>query len=62
MGAEPPCTPVDQLIIHGVFEGDLLEAKLNAIRAQTSQVEPLVAVLGESFLREGLAEESFRSP
>jgi LmbE family N-acetylglucosaminyl deacetylase len=62
MGSEPPCTPVDQLVIHEVFEGELLEAKLNAIRAQTSQVEPLVAVLGESFLREGLAEESFQRP
>ena len=62
MGSEPPCTPVDELVIHEIFEGELLEAKVNAIRAQTSQVEPLVAVLGESFLREGLAEESFQRP
>ena len=62
MGSEPPCTPVDDLVIHGVFDGELLEAKLNAIRAQASQVEPLVAVLGESFLQEGLAEESFQAP
>ncbi|MDQ1586299.1 MAG: hypothetical protein QOH80_1664, partial [Actinomycetota bacterium] len=40
----------------------LLEAKLRAIRCQTSQVEPLVAVLGEDFLRDGMAEESFRAP
>jgi LmbE family N-acetylglucosaminyl deacetylase len=62
MGSEPPCTAVDDLVIHGVFEGELLEAKLNAIRAQTSQVEPLVAVLGEGFLQEGMVEESFRRP
>ncbi len=61
-GAAPPCTPVDELVIHAVFDGELLEAKLNAIRAQTSQVEPLVAALGESFLLEGMAEESFQRP
>ena len=62
MGAEPPCTPADELVIHSVFDGDLLAAKLRAIRCQVSQVEPLVAALGEDFLREGLAEESFRRP
>ncbi|MDQ1641491.1 MAG: N-acetyl-D-myo-inositol-2-amino-2-deoxy-alpha-D-glucopyranoside deacetylase [Actinomycetota bacterium] len=62
MGAEPPCTPESDLIIHRIFEGELLEAKLRAIRCQTSQVEPLVAVLGEDFLRDGMAEESFRAP
>jgi LmbE family N-acetylglucosaminyl deacetylase len=62
MGSEPPCTPVDELVIHAAFEGDLLEAKLNALRCQVSQVEPLIAALGEDFLRHGLAEESFRAP
>jgi LmbE family N-acetylglucosaminyl deacetylase len=62
MGSEPPCTPVDELVIHQVFEGDLLAAKLTALRCQVSQVEPLVAALGEDFLRNGLAEESFRAP
>jgi LmbE family N-acetylglucosaminyl deacetylase len=62
MGAEPPSTPVDELEIHAVFDGELLDAKLRAIRAQVSQVEPLVAVLGEAFLQEGMVEESFRRP
>ncbi|MGZ4595191.1 MAG: PIG-L deacetylase family protein [Actinomycetes bacterium] len=62
MGAEPPSTPVDELLIHDVFEGELLEATVRAIRRQTSQVEPLVHALGDAMLYEGLAEEAFRRP
>ncbi|HEX6919436.1 MAG TPA: PIG-L family deacetylase [Actinomycetes bacterium] len=62
MGAEPPCTPVDELAIHTRLEGDLLDTKLRAIRQMTSQVEPLVNGLGEHFFRQGLIEESFRRP
>lgn len=62
MGAEPPSTPVDELVIHGTFDGELLAAKLAAIRSQVSQVEPLIAALGEDFLRDGMTEESFRRP
>lgn len=60
MGAEPPCTPRDELLIAETLEGDLLETKLRAIRSMTSQVEPLVAGLGEAFFRAGMVEESFR--
>jgi len=60
MGAEPPCTPREELVIHEVFDGDLLGAKLRAIRSMVSQVDALVDALGEEFLREGLAEECFR--
>ncbi len=62
MGSEPPCTPVDQLLIGITLEGDLLATKLDSIRAMTSQVEPLVQGMGEDFFREGMAEESFRAP
>lgn len=62
MGAKPPSTPVEELVIHGTFDGELLAAKLAAIRSQVSQVEPLIAALGEDFLRDGLTEESFRRP
>ncbi len=62
MGAEPPCTSVDELSVHLELTGDLLAAKLGAIRSMTSQVEPLVQALGEEFFREGMAEESFRAP
>lgn len=60
MGAEPPCTPREELLIAETLEGDLLERKLRAIRSMTSQVEPLVAGLGEAFFRAGMVEESFR--
>jgi LmbE family N-acetylglucosaminyl deacetylase len=60
MGAEPPCTPADELSIGEVFTGELLDKKLGAMRSMTSQVEPLIAALGLDFFREGMAEESFR--
>jgi LmbE family N-acetylglucosaminyl deacetylase len=62
MGVEPPAHPVDELSVYLRLEGDLLEAKLRAIRSMTSQVEPLVAGLGEDFFREGMVEEAFRRP
>jgi LmbE family N-acetylglucosaminyl deacetylase len=62
MGSEPPCTPRDQQLVDIVLEGDLLETKLAALRSMTSQVEPLIAGLGEDFFRRGLVEESFRAP
>lgn len=62
MGAEPPCTPREELIVAESLDGELLETKLRAIQAMTSQVEPLIAGLGEDFFRRGLVEESFRAP
>lgn len=62
MGSEPPCTPRGELLIHQRLTGALLETKLRAIRSMTSQVEPLVAGLGEELFREGMVEESFRAP
>jgi LmbE family N-acetylglucosaminyl deacetylase len=60
MGAEPPCTPADELFLHEIFSGDLLDTKLRALLQQTSQIEPLVQALGEQMLYEGMAEEAFR--
>jgi len=57
-----PVTPVDELAYAVQLEGDLLETKLRAIRSMTSQIEPLVAALGESFFRAGMVEEAFRLP
>ena len=62
MGSEPPMTPRAQLLVELQLEGDLLATKLDAIRSMTSQVEPLVAGLGEVFFREGMVEEAFRAP
>jgi LmbE family N-acetylglucosaminyl deacetylase len=60
MGVEPPAHGRDELVFHMELEGELLETKLKAIRSMTSQVEPLVAGLGEDFFREGMVEEAFR--
>ncbi len=57
-----PVTPVAELVHVVQLEGDLLETKLRAIRSMTSQIEPLIAALGESFFREGMVEEAFRLP
>ena len=62
MGAEPPCTPRDEQLFSLLLEGEHLETKLAAISSMTSQVEPLIAGLGEDFFRRGLVEESFRRP
>jgi LmbE family N-acetylglucosaminyl deacetylase len=62
MGAEPPCTPADELVIDLTLTGEALETKLAAMRSMTSQVEPLIQALGEEFFREGMAAESFRAP
>ena len=55
-------TPVDELVHVVQLEGELLETKLRAIRSMTSQIEPLIAALGEDFFREGMVEEAFRAP
>jgi LmbE family N-acetylglucosaminyl deacetylase len=57
-----PVTPLDELAYVVQLEGVLLETKLRAIRSMTSQIEPLIAALGESFFREGMVEEAFRLP
>jgi LmbE family N-acetylglucosaminyl deacetylase len=62
MGAEPPCTEESDLSILATFDGDLLDRKVRALRRQVSQVEALIAMLGEDFLREGMREEPFWQP
>ena len=52
----------DEQLFHLLLEGELLETKLAAIRSMTSQVEPLIAGLGEDFFRDGMVEEAFRRP
>src|SRR3954454_8062763 len=46
MGFEPVATPDDKLSISITLEGDLLDAKVNAIKKQVSQVAPLIDHLG----------------
>ena len=61
MGAEPPCTPPEDLSLHLVLDGAELDQKVTAIMAMVSQIEPIVRGLGEDYLREGMAEEAFRA-
>ncbi len=61
MGAEPPCTPREELSLYLQATGDLLDRKTAALFSQISQLQPLREALGEDFLREGFAEECFRA-
>jgi len=60
MGVEPPCTPREELLIGERLAGGLLETKLRAIRAMTSQVEPLLQGLGADVFRDCVVDESYR--
>ena len=62
MGAEPPCTPRDELADPPGARGRAARDQAGAIRRMTSQVEPLIAGLGEDFFRRGMVEEAFRRP
>jgi LmbE family N-acetylglucosaminyl deacetylase len=60
MGVQPPETPADDLVVHVDLTGELLEAKLRALRSMPSQVQPLVDAVGEETYREAMVQESFR--
>lgn len=55
----PWTVPRADLAIDFKVDGELLETKLTALRAQPSQTEGLIGALGETFFREGLTEETF---
>jgi LmbE family N-acetylglucosaminyl deacetylase len=59
MGFEPVSTPRAELAVWCRFDGEILDAKVNALLAQSSQSGPIVDAVGENFLREGLAEEGY---
>lgn len=58
---EPVTHSVDELSIHFVLEGELLDVKYRAMMCQQSQVGPLLELAGPQRYRELLAEEAFRS-
>jgi LmbE family N-acetylglucosaminyl deacetylase len=63
MGAETlPRTPDDELAIRLILDGELLDLKEQAMRAQASQVDDLRAAVGPETYREILREEAFRLP
>ena len=56
---EPPSTPSDRLAIDIECSGDLLEAKVAALRAHASQTGAMMASLGEDTFARLWAAESF---
>ena len=55
----PWTVPRDELGVNFRVEGELLETKLRALRAQPSQTESLIGALGETFFAHGLKEETY---
>ena len=56
----PPVAPRDELAIVFELPPDVLEQKLRAIEAHTSQVEGMLNAFGQDFFREAHREEFFR--
>jgi LmbE family N-acetylglucosaminyl deacetylase len=54
---DPPCTPPEDLALCVHLEGDLLDTKIQALRAQPSQTSGLISALGESTYRAWVATE-----
>jgi hypothetical protein len=58
----PPRTPSDEIALEVVLDDDLSDRKLVALRAQASQTDGLLAVLGEERYRAWWSSETFRQP
>lgn len=56
----PPSLPREKIDLSFVFDGDLADLKIKALRAQVSQTEGLFTAVGPAFVERGLREESFR--
>ena len=56
----PPRLPVEDIAFEVVLPDDLLDRKVAALLAQTSQVAPLVDAVGEEDFRHWVATECFR--
>lgn len=61
-GAVPPIVPPEELAVWFRAEGDLLDRKVRALRAQASQVEPLVLQFGVEAFAVQAADEFYREP
>ena len=61
-GMLPEGVPTDEMAIWLTCEGELLDRKVRALRAQHSQSEPLVSGYGLDWYREIVREEFFREP
>jgi LmbE family N-acetylglucosaminyl deacetylase len=58
---EPPRTPTEQLACAVELHGDVLAAKLRALRAHASQTSSLVDAVGADLYARWWSEESFRA-
>jgi LmbE family N-acetylglucosaminyl deacetylase len=56
---DPVVTPVEDLSIHAVLDGELLDMKYRAMLCQQSQIGPLMSLMGPEVFRSMLAEEAF---
>jgi LmbE family N-acetylglucosaminyl deacetylase len=61
-GRWPEEIPTGQLAVWLTCAGELLDRKVRALRAQQSQIEPLVTQYGVNWFRQITAEEFFREP
>ncbi len=59
-GMAPPTIPASELSLWHVLDDTLLDRKVRALRAQESQVEPLLAQMGEHRFRQINRDETFR--
>lgn len=55
----PLATPEDEIALELRLDGDELDRKLVALAAQSSQIGPLIAILGEDLFRDWWATETF---
>jgi LmbE family N-acetylglucosaminyl deacetylase len=58
----PPRLPRTRLAVHLELDPELLDVKLAALRAQATQIAPLLAAFGEDRFREWVRHESFVAP
>jgi LmbE family N-acetylglucosaminyl deacetylase len=59
---EPEAFDADALAVHFTCDDALVERKVQALRAQQSQVEPIIQLTGSQMYREMVREEFFREP
>ena len=60
VGEAPAPTPDDELAVHAVLDGVLLDRKVEALIQQASQTEPLRVAIGDDLFRAFVAVEAFR--
>ncbi|MDT4937122.1 MAG: mycothiol S-conjugate amidase [Pseudonocardiales bacterium] len=57
---EPLVHQIDELSLHVILEGEMLDMKYRAMLCQQSQIGPLISIVGPERYRDMLAEEAFR--